>query len=237
VRAATRCSPLDGGNMNRAFPGAADGGPTAMIADWLQTVILPLCDGAIDIHAGGRVTNYAPLSMINGGEGALYEENLALARAFGAPLLWQLGALNDARSVNGAAQMAKVPMMACELGGRGDVEPTMIQIAHDGIKNVMRYLGMLPDGVALILSDPRRVHSVDRANSHLAPHSGLFDPLLEVGVDVKQGDLGGWVRDPFDLSRPPSEIRFARSGHLAIRGTRGLVGPDDLLFGLVTDMV
>jgi len=236
VRAAMRCSPLDGGNMNRAFPGAVDGGPTAMIADWLMTKILPLADAAIDFHAGGRVTDYAPLAMVNGGPRSRYGDNLALARAFGTGLIWRLGALNDSRSVNGAAEQAGVPMMACELGGLGDANPAMIRIAHDGALNVMRHLGILQDGRPVPSIAQRMVESVDRANSHIAPHGGLFDPLVEIGTDVQAGDLAGWVRDPFELARAPTEIRFARSGHLAIRGTRGLVSAGDLLFGLVTDI-
>ena len=47
--AGARCSPLDGGNLNRAFPGDADGGPTAMIADWLQQHLIPRCAAVIDL--------------------------------------------------------------------------------------------------------------------------------------------------------------------------------------------
>ena len=37
AKAATRLSPLDGKNLNRSFPGKADGTPTEMIADYLTT--------------------------------------------------------------------------------------------------------------------------------------------------------------------------------------------------------
>ena len=42
AKAATRLSPLDGKNMNRAFPGKADGTVTEMIADYLTRVLFPL---------------------------------------------------------------------------------------------------------------------------------------------------------------------------------------------------
>src|SRR5204863_2858930 len=54
ARAATRLSPLDGMNMNRAFPGAPEGPVTSQIAHFLTTVLFPLSDVVIDIHSGGR---------------------------------------------------------------------------------------------------------------------------------------------------------------------------------------
>jgi N-alpha-acetyl-L-2,4-diaminobutyrate deacetylase len=56
ARAATRLSPLDGKNLNRCFPGRADGTVTEMIAHYVTTVLFPLADIVIDIHTGGRST-------------------------------------------------------------------------------------------------------------------------------------------------------------------------------------
>jgi predicted deacylase len=112
----------------------------------------------------------------------------------------------------------------------------MTEVALDGARRVMRQMGMLHDGGDCAPRPARLVQVADPACSHFAPHGGLFDPLVEVGTDVAAGDLAGWLRDPFEMDRPPTELRFALSGHLAIRGTRGLVGSQDLLFGLVTEV-
>src|SRR4029079_8695497 len=61
AKAATRLSPLDGKNLNRSFPGKADGTPTEMIADYLTTVLFPQADLVIDIHTGGD-----PESVVSG---------------------------------------------------------------------------------------------------------------------------------------------------------------------------
>ena len=50
-----------------------------------------------------------------------------LARAFGAPIVWMLGAHNDTRSLNAAALAAGVPMIAAELGGGGGIDPNKFQ--------------------------------------------------------------------------------------------------------------
>ena len=43
----SRVSPIDGGNMNRAFPGDAGGTPTSAIAHYVETVLLLMCDAAL----------------------------------------------------------------------------------------------------------------------------------------------------------------------------------------------
>src|SRR5207244_3155609 len=64
-KAATRLSPLDGKNMNRSFPGRADGTPTEMVAHYLTTVLFPLADIVIDIHTGGRSVDFYPCATMH----------------------------------------------------------------------------------------------------------------------------------------------------------------------------
>jgi predicted deacylase len=52
-QSAQRASPLDGGNMNRAFPGRADGTITSRIARFVTDEVLARADVVIDIHAAG----------------------------------------------------------------------------------------------------------------------------------------------------------------------------------------
>ena len=64
-KAATRLSPLDGKNLNRCFPGKADGTVTEMVAHYLTTVLFPLADVVIDIHTGGRSLDFVPCSTMH----------------------------------------------------------------------------------------------------------------------------------------------------------------------------
>ena len=65
ARAATRLSPLDGMNMNRAFPGSPEGSVTSQIAHFLTTVLFPLSDVVIDIHSGGRSMEFVPCAHMH----------------------------------------------------------------------------------------------------------------------------------------------------------------------------
>jgi uncharacterized protein len=62
VIAGTRVSPLDGGNLNRAYPGDPDSGPTKAIAHYVDSVIFPMTDYHLDLHSGGSSLDYQPLS-------------------------------------------------------------------------------------------------------------------------------------------------------------------------------
>src|SRR6266853_2708120 len=61
-RAGTRISPIDKGNMNRAFPGRPDGTATEKIADYIQRHLLPMADVVLDIHSGGKTLDFLPFA-------------------------------------------------------------------------------------------------------------------------------------------------------------------------------
>lgn len=63
--AATRLSPIDGMNLNRAFPGDAHGSVTSQIAHYLTHELFPISDAVIDIHSGGRSMEFVPCSHMH----------------------------------------------------------------------------------------------------------------------------------------------------------------------------
>ena len=61
-RVGTRTSPIDKGNLNRAFPGSPDGTVTQKIADYFQRTLLPMADIVLDFHSGGRTLDFVPFA-------------------------------------------------------------------------------------------------------------------------------------------------------------------------------
>src|SRR5260221_13954360 len=87
VMAGTRVSPIDGGNLNREFPGNPEGTVTSRIAHYIESVLLPMCDGFHDLHSGGASLQYLPFaSMRHSGDAELDKRSLAALRAFGPPV-------------------------------------------------------------------------------------------------------------------------------------------------------
>jgi len=70
AEAGSRTSPIDNGNLNRLFPGNASGGPTEMIAHYIEEVLMPLADYSVDLHSGGTSLFYPPTLLRGQGHSA-----------------------------------------------------------------------------------------------------------------------------------------------------------------------
>lgn len=218
-----RCSPLDGGNMNRAFKTARQDLPTEAIAGWLEETILPQSDAVIDFHAGGKASVFAPVTMINCGPDEA-AANMALAKAFSLSLIWQMGPLNSTTSLNAAASRVGVPMMACELGGAGGADVTTNHLAYTGATGVLHHLDMWGQKPPNKTSKFVTTTLPDQDHVITATKAGLFEPRLEPGDPVQAGDVIGVVHDIADLGQPPMPVTSSVAGILVMRVWRSTVG-------------
>ena len=234
--ASARVSPLDGANLNRAFPGDANGGPTAMIADYAEQVLLPRATAAIDLHSGGKASFFAPCALATqSADPKLRAKNLALAHAFGLPLIWELGANNDNRSLNSAADRQGIPMIATELGGGGGVDPQITNATETGLLNCLAHLGIL--GKAPPPANARRVEIASPHHTLYAPGTGIFDRAASAGDDVRAGDLAGQFHFVMDPERPSIDCRFPADGFVLAHTCRGHVTRGDLLVLVAQDVI
>ncbi len=236
VQASSRVSPLDGVNMNRVFPGDPNGGPTAMLAHFLEEVLMPQCDAAIDLHSGGKASVFASCALASEDDDPEhFEKNLALARAFGAPLIWQLGAYNDNRSVNAAATRKRVPMIATELGGGGGCDPQDSGLGEAGVRRCLAHLGVIAEA-PLSNASPRIVSVSSSSQSLYAPAAGVFDRHFRAGDEVVAGASAGWLHFVDEPQRPSIELRFPENGLVLAHGARGMVERGELLAFVARDV-
>src|SRR5713226_9740611 len=91
--AGMRTSPLDEGNLNRSFPGDPYGGPTAQIADYIESVLLPQCDFVFDFHSGGSSLTYVPSALMRRPQTPeTLAQGIEMLRTFGAPVAYLVDA-------------------------------------------------------------------------------------------------------------------------------------------------
>ncbi len=229
MRAGTRTSPLDGGNLNRAFPGDPAGTPTAQIAHLLKACLMPVADAVIDLHSGGKASWFLPCALAARSlSGPIDPANLALARAFGTDTIWVLGAANDAGSVNGGATRARVPCIAAELGGGGAVGIGPLATAETGLGRCLIHLGLVA-GVLPDLPPPRLVEITAPTARITAPRAGLYQPVKTVGQDIAAGETLGWILTPDSPDTPPLAIRARSPGLILAETRRAAVVPGDFL--------
>jgi predicted deacylase len=222
VRARRRISPIDGKNMNRAFPGDTTSGPTAMIADFIERSLLPGMNCAVDLHSGGTQSVYAPCGYVYGtGERTFRDQKLAAAHAFGAPRTAVVTSTSSGGSLSAACDRHGVVMVAAELGGGAALGHAAMSIGWEGTLNLLRHAGVLagaPRPTRTVL-----LHTPSRASYVMATIDGLFEHSADVGAEVEAGDLAGRIWPIDDLTRPCVDLRFAAGGTVLARRTMPMV--------------
>ena len=143
LQAGKRTSPIDGGNMNRVFPGNPEGTFTEKIADYFNRTLLPLADFVVDFHSGGKTLDFLPFCcahVLNDKE--QQSRCIEAMKAFNAPhsvMLLEIDAVNMYDTA--AENMGKV-FISTELGGGGSTTAYTVEIAKKGIRNLLRHAGI-----------------------------------------------------------------------------------------------
>ena len=229
VREARRVSPVDGANMNRAFPGDPDGGPTAQIAHYVEAVFLPQVDVALDLHSGGTASEYVPCGYVYAG-GSQDAAKRALAHAFAAPHSVMVGSTAETRSLSAACERAGIPMISAELGGGGMLSQPILALAEAGVWAVLRHAGLLPPEPGDAARRTQFVRVPDRQHFLMCPRDGLFEPAVGLRDAVTPGMTAGWVHDTDNPAVAPLAVHFACAGIVVARRLPVLTRRGDTLF-------
>jgi len=228
VKTGTRLSPIDGRNMNRAFPGNRNGTITEMIADFVQRFILPSCDAVVDIHAGGKMMSFLPTSVIH----SLPDETqmagtVAAAKAFGAPYCLVLQELDAAGMLDTAVEELGKIFVSTELGGGGTATVETVRIATNGVHDVLVHFGVLDEprrgnGATQFLETPEGAFTI-------ADRAGLLEVAVEPGQAIAEGDVIAYIHDIDAPTAPPAVYRSKLNGILVHRHVAGHIGRGDCL--------
>jgi N-alpha-acetyl-L-2,4-diaminobutyrate deacetylase len=215
ARAATRLSPVDGMNMNRAFPGDAEGPVTSQIAHYLRTVLFPISDVVIDIHSGGRSMEFVPCAHMH-----LVPDREQRAKMFAAMLAWGTEFCFIYADIAGtgllpveAENQGKL-VVTTELGGGECIPASVHRIAQNGLKNVLIHVGALKGRKQQSKAPAIITQATNREDYILAPESGIFEVTVDLGTTVKKGQIVGYIHHLERPDRAPEEIVAASSGYL-----------------------
>jgi len=216
VFAGRRRSPLDDGNLNRAFPGDPNGSPTSRLAFFLEHDLFPRHDVLFDLHSGGTSMAHLPTSLIeHQGTAEYFSRTLELMRALGMPYGFVAENGADAPTSLAAAARAGVIGLSGEFGGGATVTPRSMAGAMSAIDNLLIALEMTSGPVLL---EKRRYSetSLLALTSHdqaiYADRPGWYQPAHEVGDRVEAGDIAGWYHDFNRLDAPEQVLYFAKTG-------------------------
>ena len=237
VQNGTRTSPIDQGNLNRAFPGSPVGSMTERIADYFQRYLVPLCDYALDIHSGGRTLDIIPFAAAHRLDDPQQEAAcIEGARCFGAPNTMLLYELDAVSLYDTAVESQGKVFVTTELCGAGTSTPRSIALAERGIRNFLIFANILR-GEYEPPEQPTRMLEMPDASCYLqSEHRGLLEMCVELGQRVQEGQLIARIHSLERTGEAAREYHAQRDGILACRRHPALVGIGDTFAVLAVEL-
>ena len=238
--ASARVSPLDSGNLNRAFPGQPDASPTWQIAHYIDSVLVPICSAWLDLHSGGSSMDYLPFAgFYESGDEALDARGEAIMLAFGAPRSVRVTARPDPRLAAATAHRRKIPYFGGEWGGGGSVNPDGVLLTRHGVLRVLAHLGVLRTIDRFDVPPAGKTQHLEWGGYDyyaFAPEAGLFEPVVRLGDRIKDGQLCGYVHFVESPWRHSLPVHFKKGGFLICQRHFGRVVPGDCVAHTVIEL-
>jgi predicted deacylase len=203
-------SPVDGKNLNRCYPGKADGTVSDRIAHAITTEVIARADALLDLHCGDGNESLRPYvyQTVTADEG-LNRKIGRLALAFGIDriILDRNRPADPERSVycSSTAITRGKPAITVESGYLGCTDNECVQQIVRGVLGVMRDLGMTAEGPAPL----ERPVYLDPVEVLTSPATGILYPAVERGERVSQGQMLARITDFFGTEIARVEAPFA----------------------------
>ncbi|MGV3585693.1 MAG: succinylglutamate desuccinylase/aspartoacylase family protein [Adhaeribacter sp.] len=194
-----RVNPFDNKNLNRVFPGQANGTSTEKIAWTISNQIIARCNYFLDVHDGDANGDLRPYSGYYNyfNMPVVSEKAKQMALALGFDFVVQFGnepSLTEA-SVYCSREATKrnIPAADIECGGQGRVDEKNVLQIQQAIKSLMRHLHIL-EGQPNLVQNPV---IIAKRTSVPSEHTGIFYSDLTSGDYVKKGMKLGYTTDFF----------------------------------------
>jgi hypothetical protein len=203
-------------DLNRAFPGNANGSVASIVAHALFAEVKSHCHALIDLHTGSFRRSNRPQIRVGAGDA----RSLNIARHFGVGII----VLGDgpSGSLRRVAAAAGISAIIYEAGEPLRFQPDEIAQGVRGVESVMAYLELI-DADRLFVTDTR---IFARTSWVRVPRGGggYFFPSCNLGQRVAAGEILGTVVDP--LSDAAIEIKAPYAAEVI-----GMAAPQIVLSG------
>jgi len=226
--AGLRCSPVDGANMNRSFPGRADGTVTQKICHFIANDLVPRADIVLDFHSGGRTLDFLPFAA-----GHILEDKtqeaacMAAMRAFNAPYSVRMLEIDNVGMLDTEVETQGKVFVTTELGGAGTATARSVAIARKGIRNLLIHAGIQKGEVET--SDSMMLDMPDAHCFVFAERAGLVEYLVDLGDRVTDNQPIARIWPSDRTGEQPRTCHAARAGILTGRHVPGLIKVGDFV--------
>lgn len=220
-----RAGPHDGLNLARVFPGDPTGQPTERVAAHLTEHLIAGSELLVDLHTAGAVSDMATLCGFHS-TGPLAQAARAAAVAFGAPFTWEHPDLAPGRSLS-AAEARGIPSIYAESAGGMVIRAVDFRCYVDGLRRVMRHLGMVDDAPAPVEQSVLVTGDGNTDGGIISPTDGYFVAAHAVGDRVDARQRIGFIVD--ESGATTHDVLADGPGYLMLMRLTARVAPGDTL--------
>lgn len=188
-------------DLNRIMPGKPEGHTSNLYAHYFTSKIVSKFNYLLDLHTAshGRVNSlYIRADIEN-------EDTRTLAYLQNPQII--VKKFDDPGTLRAWANDNGIPAITIEIGNPNAFQHSLIDETLEGIKNTMRYLGMLEGEVQDLVTN---AVICDHSYWIYSQKGGIVDVLPKLADEVKAGDTIALVYDVFGQVR--EEIKADKSG-------------------------
>jgi predicted deacylase len=191
-------SPVDHKNLNRVYPGNAEGSLSERIADAITKNVINQSNYLIDMHSGDGNEELRPyIYMPHTGNVALDGTIKAMALSFGIDHIIidraPISAPDKSVFTDMTALSRGIPAITTEVGRVGSTDAKWVNKNITGVMSLLRHLNMLS-------GDPLSSQSIVWLENYQvveSPQTGVFIPSVSAGYMVAKDGLLGELVDFF----------------------------------------
>jgi predicted deacylase len=203
-------SPADRKNLNRVFPGKADGTLSERIAERITTEVIARATHVVDLHAGDGNESLRPyVYWITTGGATVAEmgRKMALASGFDHIVVDRGRPTDPAASVylSNTAILRGKPALTVESGFLATSDEPSIARIEQAVAGWLKLLGMRSAGPDPVASPVW----LERSEVLTSRHTGIWYPTVERGQTVAEGTIIGRVTDFFGKTLQEVRAPFA----------------------------
>lgn len=208
----------DGKDVNRSFPGNTEGSLASLVAHTMSKKILPEVDLGVDFHTGGASRTNFPQTRFDPEDRTAAD----IAKAFSAPFTLHSPVIKG--SFRETAHKMGVSVVTFEGGETLRIDPQTVEEGLEGIKRLMKHLGMLSKAPKA----PRSQRFFSESSWVRADVSGLFRHRKASGKKVKEGQTIGYISSP--TNEYSVKVKSPFNGYIIGHNNFPLIHKGDALF-------
>lgn len=177
-------------DISQAFPGDSEGTFAQRLADIFTKELLNQADVCVQLKTGELNHEILPQVYCD----ISNRDHRHLAYAFKTPVVTSVEN-KYYYSLRKSADSMKIPFFVYEAGEAMRFDSSSIQVGKEGIKNLLVLLGMV-EGEAEGFKDHDTI-VCEEQDWIRSPKGGILHSDISLGDNVKEGDLLGFITDPF----------------------------------------